>query len=235
MKKLVIFLLFLSCSAAQQKSKLYEDSDIRIYCYDNKDYQMVIDTLLCSVKKIKETFNISLKHKTEVYIYRNQKEFWKNTFPRKKNNGASTGFANLDNFKLSLTSPYDTSVKSFDKMIKVPAHEVIHFLLPHGIIPVREGIAVYFANQITPVDKKDIPKKESDLIFYSKDKLKTAKAYNISGWQIKFIFEECLKKSPKKFLEYLEVIKRGSGYKFLGFKNEKEFFISFGSYLRNLQ
>ncbi len=83
-----------------------------------------------------------------------------------ENNGNTTGFADHEERVVHLTSPSDTSIKTEEEMLKIPVHELVHIILPHGYIDIREGIACYLAGQSMEFTLEDIPSNLSSIVTY---------------------------------------------------------------------
>ncbi len=81
--------------------------------------------------------------------------------------------------------------------LKVPIHELVHILLPHEYLDIREGTAYYLAGQTKAFTKADIPTNLSSIITYEGKAEKIRMTYNLAGYKAKFIIEECLEMDYK--------------------------------------
>lgn len=196
----------------------------------NKEMEEILKR---SYVEIVEKFDIDFDKKIEVEIFPTQEKFWQATFPDKENNNSTTGFADHVNNKIYLTSIRDTSVKSREEMLKVPTHELVHILIPHAWVDLREGIAVYLANQLKDFSKEDIPSNLDNLVTYQGEAEDQKMQYSFAGWKIKFIIEECLNEDYEKFLSFISEPEKELDYSVIGFQLKGDFINKFKLYLVN--
>lgn len=218
---------------AWEQKILEQDYVENRFIFLGEDSEEVREVLYKSFARINSRFNLDFSDKISVTVYPSQVEFWASVFPNNENNNRTTGFADHVNNKIHLTSPNDISIKSKEEMLKVPTHELAHILIPHSWIDIREGIAVYLANQIMPYEKNDIPQNLASLIDYSGTPESTKMSYSFAGLKIKFIIEECLERDSVKFLEFISNPDEELDYSEIGYVNEKIFLESFREYLLN--
>ncbi len=196
------------------------------YIETDEDKEMEV-ALYRAYERYVELFELTHEGIITINIYKDQPTFWQNTF-NGDNNHATTGFANVSECKIHLTSPKDTSIKSRERMLKVPAHELVHILLPHDYIEIREGVAVYLADQIRDYNIKDIPAILEGIITYRGTVDEIGNSYNMAGLKTKYIIEECLESDHLKYLEYMEDY---NNYALLGFDRKEDFLEELRQYL----
>ncbi len=169
--------------------------------------------------KIVDSFDLDYQDKIVFTIFKDQASFWSNTFEG-DNNGVTTGYGSAEKSIVHITSPKDVSIKSEEEMLKVPVHEMVHVLLPHEYLDIREGIAYYLAGQLREYTTDDIPENLSTLITYEGDVETIKNSYNFAGYKTKFIIEECLHNDCVKYKVFMN---RPDDYTILGYDNESEF------------
>lgn len=200
------------------------------FIFDYRDIdsdKRVEASLLNMYDNILDDFDMTFEDNIKIIIYKNQAEFWSDTFGG-DNNLTTTGFANHVERTIHITSPTDTSIKSEDKMLKVPVHELVHILLPHNYIEIREGIAVYLSDQLGPYTLEDIPKNLSSTISYEGSVEDIGMQYNFAGYKTKFILEECLDRDYGLYKSFMD---NPDDYMILGYPSEIEFLKDFKRYL----
>ena len=181
-------------------------------------------------RKFLEDFELSYDEEIKFIIYKDQPSFWGGAFGG-ENNGMTTGFADQEARIVHITAPSDTSLRSEADMLKLPVHELVHIILPHGYIDIREGIACYLAGQITDFSPDDIPSNLSSIINYENLDVglhRLRMQYNFAGYKTKFMIEECL---DMDFVKYKSFMDNPDDYSIAGYKSETEFLADFRKYL----
>lgn len=212
-----------------QKIDLSEQLEF-IYMNTAKNTELE-NRVFLSFSDITKKFQLKFEDRIKIIIFNTQNEFWDNVFPEKENNNSTTGFADVEKKIIYLTSPEDNSIKTREEMLKVPTHELVHILLPHPWIDIREGLAVYLADQIQSYSADEIPDNLNSIISYKGSAEKKRRSYTFAGLKIKFIIEECLENDFEKFMEFISTPEKDLDYERIGFNNETEFLNAFREYL----
>lgn len=230
-----VFLLVLICFApsaifsidVSTQQKIYETAGFEYYAEDSNDYSELIDLI---EKKNKEFQNIFKKKvgKIQVYIFQDQISFSKHVFNSDVPVQNATGLADHVSMKFYITSFYDTC-KPKTRLMQTPIHELVHIYFPSGYIWIREGIACYYAEMLYEVSLNELPFRLAELRFYIDGIEETKKAYNFSGWIIKYIIEEICHNDIYKFTEFAE---NPDDFTLLGFCDEDDFFDSWQTYMK---
>lgn len=230
-KKLIIFLFIiltnLAFSNATTFKIIYRDKQLNIYSEDNKDYQELIKYIKNGRNRLDQIYKGKNIGKITYYIYSSRNSFNKQVFKGNEKYLAVNGFADYKNKKICLISIYNKTVDK-EKILKTAIHEMVHIFYPSNFVFIREGIANYYSNMLYPIRKKNLPYRFHNIVFYTKGVKKTKIAYNLSGWVIKFIIEECINKDMKKLKQFEQT---PENYDILGYKNDKEFFKGFRLYM----
>lgn len=204
-----------------------EVSNLSFEFVDVEEDKRIIDIVNIAYIRIEDEFDIEYTKEIKFTIYKDQETFWANTFGD-NNNGATTGYGNVDESYVNLTSPSDTSIKSKEEMLKVPVHEMVHVLLPHGYLDIREGIAYYLADQLRVYSMEDIPGNLSTMITYQGTIDEIRMSYNLAGYKTKYIIEECLENNC---VEYKYFMDNPDDFTILGYNSEQEFIEDLRMYL----
>ena len=239
--KILIFIVFLSgaaffrlFSADITGMKLLSETDsFRFYARDESDYSVFNTLLDKKCREFERIFQVKLPEKVDFYIYPDRKIFFSDVLLCDETFGTTTAMADHVNYNIYLSSPYDDEVRKLGKdMKKVAVHELVHLYFPSGYIFIREGMAEYYSDRLEPAAPEDIPDGFFDIRFYVDGPEETRKAYNISGWMMKFIIEECLEGGLENELNrFRQYCKNPDDYPVIGFENEQIFFKRFGEYL----
>lgn len=179
-------------------------------------------------KKFIDDFEVSFDEEITFIVYKDQPAFWEGAFGG-ENNGNTTGFADHEERVVHLTSPSDTSIKTEEEMLKIPVHELVHIILPHGYIDIREGIACYLAGQSMEFTLEDIPSNLSSIVTYQGGGDTIRMQYNLAGYKAKFMIEECF---DMDFVKYKEYMNSPDDYSIAGYASEEEFLNDFRIYLQ---
>ena len=233
----IIFILILACSVIEPAAadpSIVQESENKSsnlnFIYVNAPLDDRIEkNVNLAYLKILVDFNLAFDSRITFFIYKDQPSFWRETF-QNENNGITTGFANhVDNI-VKLTSPSDTSIKSEADMLKVPVHELVHILLPHNYVEIREGIAVYLADQLKPFSAEDIPANLSSLVTYRGGADSIRMQYNLAGYKAKFMIEECFNMNYAKYKDFMN---NPEDYTITGYSSESDFLKEFRKYLES--
>ncbi len=211
-----------------------ETGSFRFYARDADDYSDFYQLLDEKSREFELLFQKKLPVKVDFYIYPDRVSFFRDALHCDKPFGTTTALADHVGHRIHLTSPYDEEVIKIGKdMKKVAVHELVHLYFPSRYIFIREGMAEYYSDRLNPMLPEDIPKRLSDMAFYHKGDDETRKAYNASGWMMKFIIEECLngglQGDRRRFLKYTN---NPEDYTILGYGSEAAFFEAFSGYIK---
>ena len=223
---LVPCLLFSADLSTQRK--IHESPGFIFYAEDSRDYSELFDLLERKNADFRNLFGTSLSEKIKVYIFSTQLTFSRCVFNSEEPVMNVTGLADHVSLRFYITSFYD-SCKPRERLLQTPVHELVHLYFPSQWVWIREGTACYLAEMLTPDSAEDLPSRISELHFYSRGEEENKRAYNYSGWIIKYIFEECLGGSMKRFRQFSRT---PSDFSILGFDGEASFFEGWKSYMR---
>jgi len=212
---------------------IYQNDLFTFYSEDEKDYSLFIRYINNENKRLEKVFNRKLEHNI-FYIYSDHKSVSSKVFNADENS-PYCGFADIINKTIYITSPYDSyKYKTFIDYFNTPVHELVHQYYSPSVVWLREGIAHYFSNLYLSKKITRMPKSIMDFKFYAYTPEDTFQAYIMSGWLVKYIFEERCNKDMKKFLTYAN---HSKNYKIINYSNEKELFSDFNQYmiLKNIE
>ena len=227
-------LLLPAYSADTSGMELVSETDsFRFYARDGNDYSIFTNSLDEKSGEFEELFQKRLAEKVDFYIYPDRKIFFKDVLHCDEPFGTTTAMADHVSNRIYLTSPYDPEVKDLGKdMRKVAVHELVHLYFPSEYIFIREGTAEYFSGRLVAVQPEELPYGFHNIRFYVDGPDETRKAYNLSGWMMKFIIEECLDGGLEKELQRFKLYcAKPDDYTVIGFKSESDFFEDFRAFL----
>lgn len=213
------------------QKQIHESENFIFYAEDTDDYTELIELVERKNKDFETIFKKKIQEKIQIYIFKDQKSFSKHVFNSDTPVQNATGFADQVSMKFYITSFYDTC-KSKERLLQTPIHELVHLYYPSEYIWIREGMACYYAEMLTEISPEELPNNFSEIHFYSRGVSETAKAYNCSGWIVKYIIEELLDDDIVKFKSFESNPK---DYSFLGFNNETAFFNSWKEYMASIK
>jgi len=224
---LLIVHSFLFSVDLSTQHKIFESEDFAYYAEDANNYTELIELVEIQNKYFKLIFKKEISQKIDIYIFKNQISFSQHVFNSETPVQNATGLADHVSMRFYITSFYDTC-KPRERLLQTPIHELVHLFFPSSHVWIREGIACYYSNMLTEISLEDIPDNFSEIHFYSQGVSETEKAYNSSGWIIKYIIEELLSNDIDLLREYE---RNPTNYSLLGYGNEIEFFDSWKIYM----
>jgi hypothetical protein len=198
-----------------------------VYAEDGADYGDMIAGLEDQYRRLVEKYDLDFDKRIGVYLYKDQASFVKKVFGWTTVEMNVAGLADPGQRRLFMTSIYDPC-KPAEHMRKMPLHELTHVLLPSGMVWVREGIAMYEADMLAPVDAGALPRTIDALPFYRSDEDSSA-AYNLAGWLAKYIVEELLAGDAPRFVRFA---RSPTDWAAIGVVNERELMEKWHEYLR---
>ncbi len=197
-----------------------------VYAEDAADYGGMIASMEDHYRRLVRKYDLAFDKRMAVYVYQDQASFVKKVFGWTTAEMNVAGFADHAQRRLFLTSIHDPC-RPAEHMRKMPLHELTHVLLPSGMVWVREGIAMYEADMLAPVDAGALPRTIDALPFYRGD-AETSTAYNLSGWLVKFIVEELLAGDAPRFLRFA---RSPTEWAPMGVANERELMAKWNEYM----
>ena len=227
---LLFFLSAVSLAGAvdlNTQKKFHETEDFVFYSEDSEDYSELVELVVQKNRSFQKIFNIEFNEKISIYIFKNQISFSQHVFNSDKPVMNATGLADHVRKRFFLTSFYDTC-KTRERLLQTPVHELVHLYFPCSCIWIREGIACYYADMLFGMERRTLPGGFSEMIFYEKGAEETRKAYNASGWLVKYIIEELCGNDISYFRSFS---KNPENYKLLGVHNENELFGLWNDYM----
>jgi hypothetical protein len=228
---LSVLMCFVQCALfsvdLSTQRKIYETDDFAYYAEDTNDYTELIELIETKNKEFEDIFRKKIS-KIQVYVFHDQISFSKHVFNSDIPVHNATGLADHVSMRFFITSFYDTC-KSKERLLQTPIHELVHIYFPSSYIWIREGIACYYAGMLSEVSLDNLPSMLTELRFYIDGISETKKAYNHSGWIVKYIIEEICDSDISKFTEFA---RNPDDFTFLGFRDEQDFFKSWHTYMR---
>jgi len=197
-----------------------------VYAEDAADYGGMVAGLEDQYRRLVAKYDLAFDKRVAVYVYRDQLSFVKKVFGWTTVEMNVAGLADPGQRRLFMTSIHDPC-KPAEHMRKMPRHELTHVLLPSGMVWVREGIAMYEADMLVPVDAGALPRTIDDLKFYRSDE-DTSAAYNLAGWLAKYIVEELLAGDAPRFVRFA---RSPTDLAAIGVTNEKALMDGWRAYL----
>jgi hypothetical protein len=233
MKKTIVFILLiwfdLSAFSFDTSgfTKIYQDDNFTFFSEDKKDYSLFIRYIDNENNRLVKIFNKKLKHNT-IYVYTDHKSVSRKVF-NSDENSPYCGFADIHNNIIYVTSPFDKyKYKTYQDYFNALVHELIHQYYSPKAIWLREGLAQYLSDLYLSYKIIKMPKSFQDFKFYTSTSQDTFQAYNMSGWLVRFIYEERCNRDMNKFILYAN---NSLDYKAINFLNEKEMFGEFNKYM----
>lgn len=193
---------------------------------DSNDYSRVLEVLVENYNRLTALLNPDFCEKVDIYIYPDQKSLWIDVFDTAEMTIKVRGFADPKNRRIYLTSPYEDCYRP-GEAYTVPVHELVHILYPHSWVFIREGLAEYLSGRTISFSPDDLPEAYHEFGFYQGE-VQTRKAYNFSGWLMRYIVEEIGQGDFNLFLEYAA---NPEDYSILGFADSSELFKQWRVYM----
>ena len=203
--------------------------NLQFYVEDDRNYEKVVEM---AAEWNNEYENIFDKHlgEIDIYIYKDYQSFgekvWSSSNP---DYGQISGAAHPFENKVYLVSYYES--ESIDTI----KHELVHLYVKPNYYRSKtywifEGTAEYFSNRITIKYFHYLPEKYEEIYIRTNNSADRKRNYQISGWIVKYIFENLCSGNFDLFSTMLDEFEAGENF---GYNSEVEFMSAWKNYMIN--